>query len=115
MMRDAWVANSREDAERIYGPEVLTAYKYYFSGGQVRLFEGIASEAYITFNYLNQDARLILGTPSECVDLLHRLKEEVGADYVIVRFRQAHSGGPPHADAMRSIELFGSEVLPQLR
>jgi alkanesulfonate monooxygenase SsuD/methylene tetrahydromethanopterin reductase-like flavin-dependent oxidoreductase (luciferase family) len=113
IMRDAWVADTRREAEMIYGPEVVTAYKYYFAGGQTRLFKGMASDSDITFANIDKDARLVLGTPNECVDLLHRWQEEVGADYVIVRFRQAHSGGPPHREAMRAIELFGNKVLPQ--
>ena len=30
LMRDAWVATSRAGAEAIYGPEVMTAYRYYW-------------------------------------------------------------------------------------
>src|SRR5438552_15494719 len=30
LMRDAWVARSREEAEAVYGPEVMTAYQYYW-------------------------------------------------------------------------------------
>ena len=30
IMRDAWVANSRKEAEEIYGPEVMQAYRYYW-------------------------------------------------------------------------------------
>ena len=30
LMRDAWVAETRADAEAVYGPEVMTAYKYYW-------------------------------------------------------------------------------------
>ena len=115
VMRDAWVANTREEAERVYGPEIVTAYKYYFAGGQFRLFKGMASEADINFKNIDKDARLVLGTPDECVDQLQRLKEELGADYVIIRFRQAHSGGPPHTETMKAIELFGSRVLSRLR
>jgi alkanesulfonate monooxygenase SsuD/methylene tetrahydromethanopterin reductase-like flavin-dependent oxidoreductase (luciferase family) len=115
IMRDAWVAGSSSEAEAMYAAEVVTAYRYYFAGGQMRLFKGMATEADITFENIHKDGRLILGTPNECVDLLHRWREEVGADYVIVRFRQAHSGGPAHHEAMKAIELFGSRVLPQLQ
>jgi alkanesulfonate monooxygenase SsuD/methylene tetrahydromethanopterin reductase-like flavin-dependent oxidoreductase (luciferase family) len=115
IMRDAWVADTREEAQRIYGPEVVTAYQYYFAGGQMRLFKGMPTAADITFRNIDKDGRLVLGTPNECVDLLGRWQEEIGADYVIVRFRQAHSGGPPHDEAMQAIELFGEKVLPQLK
>ena len=30
LMRDAWVATSRAEAEAIYGPEVMMAYRYYW-------------------------------------------------------------------------------------
>ena len=30
LMRDAWVAETRQQAEAEYGPEVLAAYKYYW-------------------------------------------------------------------------------------
>jgi probable F420-dependent oxidoreductase len=114
VMRDTWVAESREEARRVYGPEVVTAYQYYFAGGQFRLFEGIARSADISFDSLHRLGRFVLGTPDECVEILGRWREAVGADYFILRFRQAHSGGPPHAATMRAIEMFGAKVLPQL-
>jgi alkanesulfonate monooxygenase SsuD/methylene tetrahydromethanopterin reductase-like flavin-dependent oxidoreductase (luciferase family) len=115
IMRDAWVAESHEEAERVYGPEVVAAYKYYFAGGQHRIFKGMPTESDINFKNIDQDGRLILGSPNECLDVLNRWQEEVGADYIILRFRQAHSGGPAHDAAMKAIELFGSRVLPQIR
>ena len=33
MMRDAWVADSLEDAARVLGSEVMDAYKYYWRNG----------------------------------------------------------------------------------
>jgi probable F420-dependent oxidoreductase len=112
LMRDAWVARSREEAERIYGPEVMTAYKYYWRN-QALAFQGIDSEEAFTLENLAQD-RLILGTPDECVQQIHRWHEALGTNYVLLRLRHAHSGGPPHTEIMRAIELFGSHVLPQL-
>ncbi len=115
IMRDAWVAASRAEAERLMAGELETAYKYYFAGGQHRLFKGMPTETDITFNNIDRDERLVIGTPDECIEKLYRWREEVGADYFILRFRQAHSGGPPHSETMKAIELFGSKVLPQLK
>ncbi len=112
LMRDAWVASSREEAERVYGPEVMTAYKYYWRN-QALAFQGIESEAAFTLENLAQD-RLILGTPDECVQQLHRWRGALGTTYIVMRLRHAHSGGPPHTEIMQAIELFGSRVLPQL-
>jgi probable F420-dependent oxidoreductase len=112
LMRDAWVASSRAEAERIYGPEVMTAYKYYWHN-QALAFQGITSESAFTLENLARD-RLILGTPEECVQQLHRWQEALDTNYVLLRLRHAHSGGPPHAEIMRAIELFGSQVMTQL-
>jgi probable F420-dependent oxidoreductase len=112
LMRDAWVAPSREEAERVYGPEVMTAYQYYWRN-QALAFKNIESEAAFTLDHLAQD-RLILGNPDECVQQLHRWSEALGTHYVMMRLRHAHSGGPPHREIMKAIELFGSQVVPQL-
>jgi probable F420-dependent oxidoreductase len=112
LMRDAWVASSREEAERVYGPEVMTAYKYYWRN-QALAFKSMTSESDFTLDNLARD-RLILGTPEECVQQLHRWQEALGTDYVLLRLRQAHSGGPPHTEIMRAVELFGARVIPQL-
>lgn len=112
LMRDAWVASSREEAERVYGPEVMTAYKYYWRNDALA-FKAMTSEGDFTLDKLARD-RLIIGTPEECVQQFHRWQEALGTDYVLLRLRHAHSGGPPHAEIMRAIELFGSQVIPQL-
>ena len=111
LMRDGWVATSRAEAESVYGPEVIAAYKYYWRNGALA-FRGMA-EADLTLDKLAED-RLILGEPSECVDQLGRWGELLGADYVVLRLRHAHSGGPPHSAIMRAIELFGTSVIPEI-
>lgn len=113
LMRDAWVAETQEEAERVYGPEVMTAYKYYWRN-RALAFQNITSESAFTLENLARD-RLILGTPDHCVQQFHRWQETLGTDYVLLRLRHAHSGGPPHRDIMRAIELFGSKVIPQLQ
>jgi hypothetical protein len=44
-----------------------------------------------------------------------RWQEATGAEMVIFRLRQAHSGGPPHEKIQRAIRLFGDKVIPKLR
>ena len=110
LMRDAWVAETRAEAERVYGPEVMTAYKYYWRNG-LSEFRSIGSEDEITLDNLGRD-RLILGEPEECVTDFKRWSEAVGAEYFLLRLRHAHSGGPPHEKIMEAIRLFGEEVIP---
>ena len=112
LMRDAWVASSRAEAERVYGPEVMDAYKYYWRAGLPE-FGSIKSEAELTLDRVAKD-RLILGDPEECVSEFHRWSEATGADHFLLRLRHAHSGGPPHEEIMKTISLFGERVIPYL-
>ena len=110
LMRDAWVAETRAEAREVYGPEVMTAYRYYWRNG-LSEFRSIGSEGEITLDNLGPD-RLILGEPEECVAEFQRWSEAVGSEYFLLRLRHAHSGGPPHEKIMEAIRLFGEKVIP---
>ena len=113
LMRDAWVAETRAQAEETYGPEVLDAYKYYWRNGLAE-FKSFTSEREFSIENIGLD-RLILGDPEECAAEFHRWSEAVGTDYFHLRLRHAHSGGPPHEKIMEAIKLFGQEVFPMCR
>ena len=113
LMRDAWVAQSRAEAEAVYGPEVMAAYRYYWEN-RLAEFQNISSEAEFTLENLAQD-RLILGDPETCIREFHRWHEATGADTFLLRLRHAHSGGPAHEQIMGAIKLFGDSVLPYCR
>jgi probable F420-dependent oxidoreductase len=110
LMRDAWVAPTRAEADAVYGPEVMAAYRYYW---QQRLseFRDIPPGTEFALENLAPD-RLVLGDPETCVREFHRWRDATGADYFLLRLRHAHSGGPPHAKIMDAIKLFGDQVLP---
>jgi probable F420-dependent oxidoreductase len=110
MMRDAWVARTRAEADAVYGPEVMTSYKYYWQN-RLAEFRSIPAGTAFTLENLAPD-RLILGDPETCTREFHRWREATGADYFLLRLRHAHSGGPPHAKIMEAIRLFGEQVLP---
>tara|TARA_B100001179_G_C18337101_1_gene294922 strand:- start:91 stop:429 length:339 start_codon:yes stop_codon:yes gene_type:complete len=109
-MRDSWVARTRGEAERVYGPEVIDAYKYYWRNG-LNEFRRYTAESDINMANMAPD-RLIIGEPQEVVDDFHRWKEATGADYFLLRLRHAHSGGPSHERILEAIQLFGEEVIP---
>jgi probable F420-dependent oxidoreductase len=110
LMRDAWVASSRAEAESVYGPEVMTAYRYYWEN-RLAEFQDIDPETPFTLDFLAED-RLILGEPETCIREFHRWQEATGADYCLLRLRHAHSGGPAHANILDAIRTFGDQVLP---
>ena len=113
MMRDAWVADSLEDAARVYGPEVTDAYRYYWRNGH-NAFQDFKSEDELNFENVWQD-RIITGSPEMCIAEFKRWSEVMGSDYFLLRLRHAHSGGPPHKEIMSTIERFGKDVIPYLK
>jgi probable F420-dependent oxidoreductase len=113
LMRDAWVASTRAEAAAVYGPEVMTSYRYYWQN-RLAEFQKFGSEAEFTLDNVAQD-RLILGEPETCVREFHRWHEATGADYFLLRLRHAHSGGPTHEKIMGAIQLYGERVLPYCR
>jgi probable F420-dependent oxidoreductase len=110
LMRDAWVAATRAEADAVYGPEVMAAYRYYWEH-RLAEFRHIRPDAEFTLKNLAPD-RLILGDAETCVREFQRWREATGADYCLLRLRHAHSGGPPHAKIVEAIERFGEHVLP---
>jgi probable F420-dependent oxidoreductase len=112
MIRDAWVADSLEDAARVYGPEAMAAYKYYWRAG-AEAFKDIDSEAAFEFETMWKD-RMITGSPEVCIAEFKRWSEATESNYFLIRLRHAHSGGPPHAEIMKTIERFGRDVIPYL-
>ena len=112
-MRDAWVAQTRAEAETVYGPEVMTAYQYYWQN-RLAEFRNIPPGTEFSLKNLAPD-RLIVGDPETCVREFHRWKESTGAEYFLLRLRHAHSGGPSHDKIMAAIKLFGDKVLPHCR
>jgi probable F420-dependent oxidoreductase len=110
LMRDAWVAQTRAEAEAVYGPEVMTAYQYYWQN-RLAEFRNLSAETEFTLANLAPN-RLILGEPETCIREFHRWHEATGANYFLLRLRHAHSGGPAHEKIMGAIQLFGDKVLP---
>jgi probable F420-dependent oxidoreductase len=112
-MRDAWVARSRAEADSVYGPHVMTAYKYYWDN-KLAEFRSIPAGTPFTLENLAPD-RLVMGDPDTCIREFQRWSAATGAAYFLLRFRHAHSGGPPHEKIMEAIRLFGERVIPACR
>jgi len=110
IMRDAWVASSRREAEEVYGPEVLAAYRYYWQHG-LSEFRSIKDESELNLDRIAKD-RLILGDPEECLSEFQRWQEATGAETCLLRLRHAHSGGPSHGQIMKTIDLIGDRIIP---
>ena len=109
-MRDAWVAPTRAEADLVYGPHVMAAYRYYWEA-RLAEFQNMPADTKFSLENLAPD-RLILGDPETCVREFERWQKATGASTFLLRLRHAHSGGPPHEKIMEAIRLFGERVLP---
>lgn len=64
----------------------------------------------LTFDVVNDNDMVIVGTPEECVKKAERYFD-AGVDQMLC---QTTLPGIPHAHVMESMELFGREVIPQI-
>jgi probable F420-dependent oxidoreductase len=106
----AWVARSRAEADPVYGPHVMTAYRYYWEN-RLAEFRNLSAGSEFTLDTLAPD-RLIMGDPETCIREFQRWQKATDASTFLLRLRHAHSGGPPHEKIMEAIRLFGERVLP---
>ena len=53
-----------------------------------------------------------MGSPDTVIATLRRIRKELKAGYLLI---YGHEGPMPHEDVMRSIELWGTKVIPALK
>jgi len=105
--RELIVASSRDEARRIARERSALRYSTYRSWGLSGENQPTSQEQ----DGIDVDSQFILGSAAEVVDQLGRLQEELGmTDFLF----KSHWQGLPHSDAMKQLELFGTEVVPQL-
>ena len=55
-----------------------------------------------------------MGAPEGCLTEFQRWSEGTGAESCLLRLRHAHSGGPSHAQIMKTIDLIGDRIIPYI-
>lgn len=76
-----------------------------------QLMEALHSRSSEMYKVLNQQNSIVVGTPEECIKKL-KIYEELGCERMLCLMQMR---GVPHKDVMRSIELFGKEVIPAFK
>ena len=109
MMRDGFVADSRQKAYDIFGDHVVRENIFYMRAGGHD--PGGRTESEVTVENLRE--HLVLGNPDDCVEALQRFEQEYGCEYVVLRMRMPE--GPSLEQSIEAIRLFGSEVLPRVQ
>ena len=103
--RDGMVTFSVATCKIAYPMLAKASADYAYMGDSEELSEKVTNLDYLA----NETAMVVLGTPDECVQQLRRF-EEVGVDEVVLKIDSM-----PHDVVMRSIRMFGEEVLPHFQ
>ena len=113
LMRDCVIGESWDACLAKSEPTMITHRWYYHYGAYVKddYIKDVKKAQDLTFEIASED-RLIAGSPEQCLEQLLMWKEAVKPDYVMLRMRQP--GGPPQAEALSDIRMFGEHVIPNL-
>jgi len=108
--KEIFCARNRAEAFAMVGPYLAEKYRLYAAWGQEKTmpkgesldqpFEELAKE------------RFVIGSPEECYEQLRPYWEELGVTHFVFR---THFIGMPIANALHSMRMISSELLPMLR
>jgi hypothetical protein len=113
MFREAWIGDSREECERIWGPHALAVHRLYYNVGVYRkVFEPWVDEvrdrADFTMDKIGP-GRFLYGSGDDIRETVDEWRALTGVDYMALRIRQP--GGPGHEATLEALERFGDEVI----
>jgi probable F420-dependent oxidoreductase len=114
LLRNAWVARTRDEVERDWLPSVIDFHMSYRRAGvELPDADGIYAR-------LDRGERVglaefarergIAGTPEDCIEQIRCWESEAGVD----RIHLMLTGPAGYATRMQALELFGREVLPNV-
>jgi alkanesulfonate monooxygenase SsuD/methylene tetrahydromethanopterin reductase-like flavin-dependent oxidoreductase (luciferase family) len=118
LLRDSWIADSLDEVEQAWWPEVRADHWMYFQKVPRFITElepslaGIEGEEDFIFERHRID-RFVVGPAGECIKAIERMRDELAMDYLILTFRFAN--GPDHERHLECIRRFGAEVIPAFR
>ena len=113
LFREAFIGDSREECERVWGPSALAVHRLYYNVGVYRsVFEPwvdtVRDRRDFTFDRL-APGRFLVGSGSDICDQVEQWEAISGAETMMLRIRQP--GGPGHDKTMEAIRRFGEEVV----
>jgi alkanesulfonate monooxygenase SsuD/methylene tetrahydromethanopterin reductase-like flavin-dependent oxidoreductase (luciferase family) len=111
MMRDAWVAPTRKEADDTFLKVAIQEWLFYFRFGILTHHPDFQQESDFTLD--RGRPHFVCGTPEDCIRQLKMYERDYDADYMVLRFRLP--GGPPRAKVLESLRMFGREVMPAMR
>jgi alkanesulfonate monooxygenase SsuD/methylene tetrahydromethanopterin reductase-like flavin-dependent oxidoreductase (luciferase family) len=116
LFREAWIADSTEECERVWAPHAMQIHRLYYNVGVYqKRFEPWVDEVKeresFTLDRL-APGRFLYGSPDEVLATVREWQELTGAEYLALRLR--HPGGPSHTETLEALRRFGDEVIAPL-
>jgi alkanesulfonate monooxygenase SsuD/methylene tetrahydromethanopterin reductase-like flavin-dependent oxidoreductase (luciferase family) len=113
MFRDAWIADSRAECEKVWLPHALAVHRLYFNVGVYRPeFEPWVRQIRSREDFtpdLVAPGRLLYGDGADLRAEIADWRMRTGAEYLALRMRQP--GGPGHEATMTALARFGEQVI----
>jgi flavin-dependent trigonelline monooxygenase, oxygenase component len=114
ILRIAYIADTDAEAREVL-PHVVKSHRtwHHLHFGTERIAHGVVSADPVEHEPSPEEAyeRLIIGSPDRCIRQIQAL-EAVGVKLLLLNM---NFGNMTHREAMRSLRLFGQEVLPAFR
>lgn len=66
----------------------------------------------MTYEELQEAHNIVVGSPETVINKLRYVKRDLNPGYILI---YGNEGNMAHKDVMRSIELFGTKVIPALK
>ena len=111
LMREIFVASSREEATRLARPYLEEKYKVYHQWGQDKAMPKGDDDLSLDFDDLTRD-RFLFGSPDEVAEQIIGYNKRLGVNRMIL---SVHWVGMPHAQVEDTLHLFAEEVKPKVK
>ena len=111
LMRDAWCAPTREEAEETFVRIALEEWLFYYRWGILTHHPEFQKESDFTIEKGRK--HFVCGTPEDCIKQVEMYGHEYDVDEIVLRFRLPN--GPARPKVLESLKLFGKEVMPQYK
>jgi len=108
MMREAFVAETREEAIRRARPYLLTQYQTYHAGGQDKAMPTGDNDLGLDYDELIRD-RFVFGAPDEVAEQILAFVRRLGVSHFMFGFQWP---GMPHSLVLEQTEMMAEMVFP---
>ena len=116
LLRDVYVAPTMAQARKESEASIVASYGWILGrGGRQRvLFPGetLTDNMNLDFDFLFPRKLLLVGSPDYVIECIHELRERLNLEHLFIWSTHA---ALPHANILKSIELFAERVMPEFQ